>query len=161
MSLIYDIAHNIAKLEEHEYQGRKRQLYVHRKGATRAFGPGHEEIPERYRAFGQPVLIPGDMGTSSYLLAGSARAMGETFGSSCHGAGRIMSRHAAIKQNPASEVVKQLSDRQIYLRAKSRRVISEEAPGAYKNIDEVVEISHLSGIATKVARMRPVGVVKG
>jgi len=161
LRLIYDIAHNMAKLEEHDVDGRKRKLYVHRKGATRAFGPGHPDIPEKYRAVGQPVLIPGDMGTASYLLAGTQRAVEETFGSSCHGAGRRMSRHASIKQNPADKIIAELKHKGIYLQAKSRRVISEEAPQAYKDIDEVVEISHRSGIAKKVARLRPVGVVKG
>ncbi|MGD8922553.1 MAG: RtcB family protein [Candidatus Zixiibacteriota bacterium] len=161
LSLIYDIAHNIAKLEEHEIAGRRRRLYVHRKGATRSFGPGNAAVPERYRQIGQPVLIPGDMGSASYLLVGTEQAMTETFGSSCHGAGRVLSRHAAIRQHPVESVIKELSDQHIYLRAKSRRVISEEAPGAYKNIDEVVDISDQSGIAHKVARMRPIGVVKG
>ncbi|HWR84297.1 MAG TPA: RtcB family protein [Candidatus Deferrimicrobium sp.] len=161
LHLVYDIAHNMAKLEQHEIDGKKRMLYVHRKGATRAFGPGHPDVPERYRAVGQPVLIPGDMGTASYLLVGTNLAMKETFGSSCHGAGRRLSRHAAIRQHPADKVEAELKQRGIYLRAKSRRVISEEAPDAYKDIDEVVEISHRSGIARKVARMRPIGVVKG
>jgi tRNA-splicing ligase RtcB len=161
LRLIYDIAHNMAKLEEHEIDGRKKRFYVHRKGATRAFGPGHPEIPEKYRAVGQPVLIPGDMGTASYLLAGTKQAMTETFGSSCHGAGRRLSRHAAIKQNPADKIISELESKGIYLQAKSRRVISEEAPEAYKDINEVVEISHRAGIAKKVARLRPLGVVKG
>ncbi len=161
LHMIYDIAHNIAKLEEHEVEGKKRMLYVHRKGATRAFGPGHPDVPEKYRSIGQPVLIPGDMGTASYLLVGTEQGMGETFGSSCHGAGRQMSRTAARKRQPADKVVAGLESQGIYLRAKSRRVIAEEAPEAYKDIDEVVEISHKSGLARKVARMRPVGVVKG
>ena len=158
---IYDIAHNIAKLEQHEFEGRRRSLYVHRKGATRAFGPNHPEIPEQYRAVGQPVLIPGDMGTASYLLAGTEQAMAESFGSSCHGAGRTMSRHAAIKRHPARDVIDQLERSGIYLRAKNMRIVSEEAPGAYKDIDEVVEITHEAGLARKVARLRPLGVVKG
>lgn len=161
LGLVYDIAHNIAKFEEHEIDGRKRKLYVHRKGATRSFGPGHIDIPEKYRAVGQPVLIPGDMGTASYLLVGTQKAMQETFGSSCHGAGRVMSRHTSIKQNPADRIIAELESKGIYLQAKSRRVISEEAPQAYKDIDEVVEISHRSGMASKVARLRPIGVVKG
>ncbi len=161
LHLIYDIAHNIAKLEQHEVDGKKRLLYVHRKGATRAFGPGHPEIPERYRAYGQPVLIPGDMGTASYLLVGTEQAMKETFGSSCHGAGRRLSRSRAIKEHPADKVFADLEHRGIYLRAKSRRCVAEEAPGAYKNIDSVIDISHHSGIARRVARLRPLGVVKG
>ncbi len=158
---IYDIAHNIAKLEEHEVGGKKRWLYVHRKGATRSFGPGHRDIPERYRGVGQPVLIPGDMGTASYLLVGTEQAMRDTFGSSCHGAGRSLSRHAARKQHPSGKVFSDMEKRGIYLQAKSRKVISEEAPEAYKNIDDVVEISHRAGIARKVARLKPLGVVKG
>ncbi len=161
LRLIYDIAHNMAKRELHEIDGKPRWVYVHRKGATRAFGPGHRDIPEQYRAVGQPVIIPGDMGTASYLLVGTEQAMRETFGSSCHGAGRQLSRHASVKRYRADDVVRQLEDGGIYLRAKSKRVVAEEAPGAYKDIDEVVEISHNAGIALKVARLRPVGVVKG
>jgi tRNA-splicing ligase RtcB len=161
MHQVYDIAHNMAKLEEHEVDGKRRWLYVHRKGATRAFGPGHPAIPEQYRPFGQPVLIPGDMGTSSYLLAGTDYAMRETFGSSCHGAGRAMSRTAARKQHPADEVMADLRSKGIYLQAKSQRVISEEAPDAYKDINRVVDISDRAGIARKIARMTPLGVAKG
>ncbi|MEW6413206.1 MAG: RtcB family protein [Candidatus Zixiibacteriota bacterium] len=161
MFQIYDIAHNIAKLEEHLVEGKKRWLYVHRKGATRAFGPGHRDIPEKYRGVGQPVLIPGDMGTASYLLVGTEKAMNETFGSSCHGAGRSLSRHAAIKKYPTNKVLSDMQAKGIYLQAQSRKVISEEAPGAYKDIDEVVDISDRSGIARKVVRFKPLGVVKG
>jgi len=161
LQLIYDIAHNMAKREQHEFEGKKRWVYVHRKGATRAFGPGHVDIPERYRHVGQPVIIPGDMGTASYLLVGTEKAMQETWGSSCHGAGRQMSRKASTRQHRADDVYRQLADGGIYLRAKSKRVVAEEAPGAYKSVDEVVEISHKAGIAKKVARLRPVGVVKG
>jgi tRNA-splicing ligase RtcB len=161
LSMIYDVAHNIAKLEEHMIDGKKRFVYVHRKGATRAFNPGSRDIPEQYRAVGQPVLIPGDMGSASYLLVGSERAMLESFGSSCHGAGRRLSRHAAVNAYQADKVTRNLEQQGIYLRAKSRRVISEEAPGAYKNVDEVIEISHNTGIVRKVVRFRPIGVVKG
>ncbi|UCC43353.1 MAG: RtcB family protein [Candidatus Zixiibacteriota bacterium] len=161
MSLVYDIAHNIAKLERHQVGGRDTSLFVHRKGATRAFGPGHPDIPESYRAVGQPVIIPGDMGSASYLLAGTERAMIETFGSTCHGAGRLMSRRQATKQFPADKVRQHLRELNIYLKAASRRGVSEEAPGVYKDIDNVVDVSHRSGIARKVARVRPVGVVKG
>ncbi len=161
LSLIYDIAHNMAKLEEHEVDGRRRRLYVHRKGATRAFGPGHPHVPDMYRKVGQPVLIPGDMSHGSYLLAGTEQAMKETFGSSCHGAGRQMSRKASVKVHRAEKIFSDLEGEGIYLRAKSKRVVCEEAPGAYKNVDEVVEISHRAGIAKKVARLKPVGVVKG
>ncbi|MBU0983312.1 MAG: RtcB family protein [candidate division Zixibacteria bacterium] len=161
MNLVYDIAHNMAKLEEHQYEGRTRRVYVHRKGATRAFGPGHADVPEAYRAVGQPVIIPGDMGTASYLLAGTQRAMDETFGSTCHGAGRLMSRHAANKRFRADTVRAQLHDQGIYLKSASHKGVSEEAPGVYKDINDVVNIAHNSGIARKVVRLRPLGVVKG
>ncbi|MBD3333715.1 RNA-splicing ligase RtcB [candidate division GN15 bacterium] len=161
MHLIYDIAHNMAKLETHTYEGQKRQVYVHRKGATRAFGPGHRDVPEKYRAVGQPVLIPGDMGTASYLLAGTEKAMRETFGSTCHGAGRQLSRKASVKKHRAEEIFAGLEQQGVYLKAKSKRVIAEEAPGAYKNIDDVVAVCDQSGISRLVARMIPVGVVKG
>ncbi len=161
LHIVYDVAHNMAKLEEHQFEGESKLVYVHRKGATRAFGPGNPAIPEQYRKIGQPVLIPGDMGSASYLLVGTQKAMEETWGSSCHGAGRQMSRHAATKRYPTDVVLEKLDHMGIYVRAASRRVVSEEAPGAYKNIDEVVEISHQAGIAKKVARMVPLGVVKG
>ena len=161
LNLIYDIAHNIAKLEEHNVGGEARSLYVHRKGATRAFGPGHDAVPKQYRSVGQPVLIPGDMGTASYLLVGTEQAMLQTFGSSCHGAGRARSRMAARKMHSPEEIVKLLRDKGIHLQAKSKRVIAEEAPDAYKDVDRVVEVSHRSGIARKVARLKPLGVAKG
>ncbi|HOD66260.1 MAG TPA: RtcB family protein [candidate division Zixibacteria bacterium] len=161
LRLVYDIAHNMAKREQHDIGGKKRWVYVHRKGATRAFGPGHRDVPEKYRAVGQPVIIPGDMGTASYLLVGTAQAMRETFGSSCHGAGRRLSRTASIKEHRAEDVIRKLREGGIYLRAKSKRVVAEEAPGAYKSVDEVVAISHHAGITRKVARLTPVGVVKG
>ena len=161
LHLVYDIAHNIAKREQHEVDGALRDLFVHRKGATRAFGPHHPEIPARYRPVGQPVIIPGDMGTASFLLVGTEHAMRETFGSSCHGAGRRLSRTQATKQNRAEDVISQLQDKGIYIQAKSRRCIAEEAPNAYKDIDAVVNISHQAGLAHRVARMRPLGVVKG
>jgi tRNA-splicing ligase RtcB len=161
LHVVYDIAHNMAKLEEHEIEGKRRMVYVHRKGATRAFGPGNPHVPQKYRHIGQPVLIPGDMGNGSYLLAGTERAMRETFGSACHGAGRRMSRHAALKQFSVEKVVALMKERNVYLKAASKRGISEEAPGVYKNVDEVVEITHRAGIARKVARFRPIGVVKG
>ncbi|MBD3258148.1 RNA-splicing ligase RtcB [candidate division GN15 bacterium] len=161
MHLLYDIAHNMAKLEEHEVDGKPRRVYVHRKGATRAFGPGHNAVPQAYRAVGQPVIIPGDMGSSSYLLAGTETAMRETFGSSCHGAGRRMSRRAATKRFKANEVQERMTAAGIYLRAASKRGISEEAPGVYKSVDDVIEVAHNSGIAKKVVRLRPIGVVKG
>jgi tRNA-splicing ligase RtcB len=161
MHLIYDIAHNMAKLETHTYEKQQRRVYVHRKGATRAFGPGHPDVPEKYRAVGQPVLIPGDMGTASYLLAGTEKAMQETFGSTCHGAGRQLSRKASVKKHRAEEIFAGLEQQGVYLKAKSKRVVAEEAPGAYKNIDDVVAVCDKSGISRLVARMTPVGVVKG
>ena len=161
MEIVYDVAHNIAKLEEHEFAGSKQKLYVHRKGATRAFGPGASEIPDKYRSIGQPVLIPGDMGTASYVLVGTKTAMTETFGSTCHGAGRQMSRHAAIKRFRTDDIINNLLDKGIYLKATSRKVIAEEAPGAYKDVDSVVDVTHGAKISLKVAKMRPLGVVKG
>ncbi|NTU41737.1 MAG: RtcB family protein [Nitrospirales bacterium] len=161
MSLIYDVAHNIAKTEEHTVEGKKKKLLVHRKGATRAFPPGHPELPEMYRALGQPVLIPGDMGRASYLLIGTERAMEETFGSTCHGAGRVMSRHQAIKQFRGRAPWREMEDRGVIVRATGRETIAEEMPEAYKDISEVVEVVHRAGISRKVARLRPMGVVKG
>lgn len=161
MEIVYDVAHNIAKLEEHDIEGKRRKVYVHRKGATRAFGPGAPEIPAKYKSFGQPVLIPGDMGTSSYILLGTQNAMTETFGSTCHGAGRIMSRHAAINKFRTDAIINSLREQGIYLKATSRKVVAEEAPGAYKNVDNVVDVTHGAGISLKVAQMRPLGVVKG
>jgi tRNA-splicing ligase RtcB len=160
MNIIYDVCHNIAKLEEHEIEGKRRMVYVHRKGATRAFGPGKKEIPLKYRETGQPVLIPGDMGTESYLLKGTKESE-ETFGSTCHGAGRVMSRHQAIHKWRGEEIVRELKNRGIYVHAASFRVLAEEAPGAYKDIKNVVEVTHGAGISKKVVRLVPLGVVKG
>jgi tRNA-splicing ligase RtcB len=161
MEIVYDVAHNIAKQEEHIVDGKRRKVYVHRKGATRAFGPDNAEVPDKYRALGQPVLIPGDMGTSSYVLKGTDKAMEETFGSTCHGAGRVMSRQAATRKFWGETVISELQSKGIYVKAASRKVVAEEAPGAYKNVDSVVEVTHGAGISLKVARMRPLGVVKG
>lgn len=161
MQIVYDVAHNIAKLEEHEIEGRKRKVVVHRKGATRAFGPGSESIPVEYRNLGQPVMIPGDMGTASYLLLGTEHAMTETFGSTCHGAGRVMSRHEATRRWRGHEVINKLGGMGIYVRAASKHVAAEEAPDAYKNVDDVVRIADGAGISKLVARMTPLGVVKG
>ncbi len=160
-SLVYDIAHNIVKLEKHEVDGKTRTLAVHRKGATRAFPPGHREIPERYRPFGQPVIIPGDMGTSSYLLRGTEEGMKETFGSSCHGAGRVLSRSAAIKKAKGRAIRRELEDQGIFARSAGRTSLMEEMPEAYKDVSAVVEVVHQAGIAKKVARMRPLCVIKG
>ncbi|HWG92218.1 MAG TPA: RtcB family protein [Candidatus Thermoplasmatota archaeon] len=161
MHLVYDVAHNIAKLEEHIVDGRRKKVYVHRKGATRAFAPGHPLIPQDYRSVGQPVLVPGDMGNASYVLAGTEQAMKETFGSNCHGAGRILSRTAATRARRGEEVVAELAERGILVKPASFRVAAEEAPEAYKNVTEVVDVCHGAGISRKVARMKPIGVVKG
>ncbi|HUU28878.1 MAG TPA: RtcB family protein, partial [archaeon] len=155
--LVYDVGHNIAKLETHETGGKKRTVWVHRKGATRSFGPGRPEVPADYRAVGQPVLVPGDMGSASYVLAGTEKAMAESFGSSCHGAGRVLSRHKAIKEARGRSIAKELEDAGIYVLARGKQTLNEEMPEAYKNVDEVVEIVHKAGLALKVARMRPVG----
>jgi tRNA-splicing ligase RtcB len=161
LKIVYDVAHNIAKSEEHIIDGKRREVFVHRKGATRAFGPDSKEIPANYKSIGQPVLIPGDMGTSSYVLLGTEQAMNETFGSTCHGAGRVMSRHAAISRFRAEDIIKKLFDKGIYVKASTRKVVAEEAPGAYKDVDDVVETTHGAGISKKVAKMQPLGVVKG
>jgi len=158
---VYDVAHNIAKFEEHEVDGRRMKLCVHRKGATRAFGPGYEGLPGDYRNVGQPVLVPGSMGTASYVLVGTQTAMTLTFGSSCHGAGRVMSRTKARKQVHGSELRKDLERQGIVVRAGSMRGLAEEAPAAYKDVSRVVEVVHGLGIARKVARLRPLAVIKG
>ncbi|UCF07465.1 MAG: RtcB family protein [Thermoplasmata archaeon] len=161
MEIIYDVAHNIAKREEHVVEGKRREVIVHRKGATRAFGPGRAQVPEKYRSLGQPVLIPGDMGTASYVLIGTDKAMGETFGSTCHGAGRVMSRKEATRRWRGQEVIGRLKNQGIYVRAASQKVAAEEAPDAYKNVDDVVRVADGVGISKLVARMKPLGVVKG
>ncbi|MHA1595451.1 MAG: RtcB family protein [Candidatus Baldrarchaeia archaeon] len=161
MHLIYDVAHNIAKLEEHRVDGKRVKVFVHRKGATRAFPPGHPDIPAKYRRIGQPVLIPGSMGTASYLLIGTPKAMEITFGSTAHGAGRFMSREAAKRRYRGSEVKRRLEQRGILIRAANMKVVAEETPEAYKDIDRVAMVSHKVGIATLVARMVPMGVTKG
>ncbi|MEM2491891.1 MAG: RtcB family protein [Candidatus Bathyarchaeia archaeon] len=161
LKLIYDVAHNIAKIEEHRVDGAIKKVFVHRKGATRAFPPGHSAIPKAYREIGQPVLIPGSMGTSSWIMLGSQRAMEISFGSTAHGAGRYMSRAEAKKRYWGSDVKKGLEERGILVMAASMAVVSEEAPEAYKDVDRVAEVSHALGIATKVARLVPIGVAKG
>ncbi len=158
---VYEVAHNIAKMETHVVDGTARTLCVHRKGATRAFGPGRLEVPAAYRAVGQPVLIPGDMGTCSYVLVGTATAMSDTFGSACHGAGRAMSRRRALKAAQGRDLFEEMRARGVRLRARSKRTIGEEMPAAYKDVSEVVEACHRAGIARKVARLRPLGVIKG
>jgi tRNA-splicing ligase RtcB len=161
MNLVYDVCHNIAKLEEHTIAGKKKKVWVHRKGATRAFPPGHPEVPAVYRAVGQPVIIPGDMGRASWVLVGQPGSMEKTFGTTCHGAGRALSRTAAVKEAAGRRIDKELEARGIIARAQSRKGLAEEQPKAYKNVDEVVDVVHRAGLSKKVARMRPVGVIKG
>jgi tRNA-splicing ligase RtcB len=161
LDLLYDVCHNIAKREQHVVNGQQREVLVHRKGATRAFAPGHPDIPEAYSRVGQPVVIPGSMGTASWLLAGSEGAMRETFGSVCHGAGRRLSRAAAKKGRNARDEQQKLADAGIVVRSESRDGILEEIPEAYKDVDEVIEVVHQAGLARKVARLRPMGVIKG
>jgi tRNA-splicing ligase RtcB (3'-phosphate/5'-hydroxy nucleic acid ligase) len=161
LSVVYDISHNMAKVEEHAVDGGRRKLLVHRKGATRAFPAGREEVPSAYRAYGQPVLIPGDMGTASYVLAGLPTSMERSFGSSCHGAGRRLSRHAAVRAFRYEEVTRSLAGRGIVVRSASREGVTEEAPGAYKDVEEVVRVAEGAGLTRRVARLVPLGVVKG
>ena len=161
MNLIYDVSHNMAKIENHIIDGKTTKLCVHRKGATRAFNPGHPEIPQRYSSMGQPVIIPGDMGTHSYLLAGTQQAMENTFGSTCHGAGRVKSRSEAKRTLDSNQIIKELKTKGIIIRAASRGTIVEEAPQAYKNVNKVVDIVHNSGISRRICRMKPLCVVKG
>ena len=161
LSVVYDISHNMAKVEEHSVDGGRKKVLVHRKGATRAFPAGREEVPSAYRAYGQPVLIPGDMGTSSYVLAGLPTSMERSFGSSCHGAGRRLSRHAAVRAFRYEEVTRGLASRGIVVRSASREGVTEEAPGAYKNVEEVVRVAEGAGLTRRVARLVPLGVVKG
>jgi tRNA-splicing ligase RtcB len=161
MELVYDVAHNIAKIEKYNIDGIERSLCVHRKGATRAFGPGHPALPEKYRKTGQPVIIPGDMGRNSYLLVGTQRAVDETFGSTCHGAGRVKSRTAATRSINAETLLKELSSKGIMVKASGRGTIVEEAPQAYKDVNEVVDVVHNAGLSKRVCRMRPVCVIKG
>ena len=161
MNLVYDVAHNIAKMEPYEVEGKAMQLCVHRKGATRAFPPGHPELPDRYRAIGQPVLVPGDMGRASYVLVGQPGSMEHTFGSSCHGAGRRMSRGAAIRASKGRSIRNELLSRGVIARARGRTGLEEEQPDAYKDVTQVVDVLHAAGISHKVAKLRPVGVIKG
>jgi tRNA-splicing ligase RtcB len=161
MNLVYDICHNIAKKEIHEVNGKKIPVCVHRKGATRAFPPGHADLPGIYRATGQPILIPGDMGTASYVLCGTEQAMKESFGSTCHGAGRRLGRNAAIKAAKGRSIHQELEDKGISVRWKGRSTLMEEMPDAYKNVTEVVDVVHGAGISKKVARLRPMAVIKG
>lgn len=160
LNLLYDVAHNIAKIEEYKVDGENLKLIVHRKGATRAFPPGHSEIPEKYKEVGQPVLIPGSMGTASYVLVGTEKSK-EAWYTVCHGAGRTMSRHAAMRAISGQEVVKNLESKGIIIKCRSPRGIAEEAPLAYKDIDQVVEVVHNAGLSKKVAKLVPLAVIKG
>lgn len=161
LDLIYDVCHNIAKLETHTIGKDERRLCVHRKGATRAFPPHHPDVPTTYQACGQPVLIPGDMGRCSYVLVGTDQAYKETFGSTCHGAGRVMSRHEAKRTAQGRRIAQELESRGIYVRAASHATITEEIPEAYKDVSDVVEVVHGAGIGKKVAKLVPMGVIKG
>ncbi|GAB6269576.1 MAG: RtcB family protein [Smithella sp.] len=161
MRLVYDVCHNIAKIEEFNIGGIMKKLCVHRKGATRAFPAGHEAVPARYRSVGQPVLIPGDMGSGSYVLVGQEKAMSETFGSACHGAGRVMSRTQAIKTSRGRSIARELADRGVLVMAGSKGTLSEEMPEAYKNVQDVVEVMHNAGIARKVAELKSIACIKG
>lgn len=161
MQIVYDVAHNIAKEETHDFKGNDIDVLVHRKGATRAFGPGREEVPLKYREVGQPVLIPGTMGTASYVLHGTQTAMEETFGSTAHGAGRVLSRSKAKKDYNPDDIVNSMESNGIKLKATSKNVIAEEAPGAYKDVDSVVRVSDSTGIAKLVCKVKPLAVTKG
>ncbi len=161
LELVYDVAHNIAKMEEYEVEGQRQTLCVHRKGATRAFPADSPAIPAAYRPVGQPVLIPGDMGRYSYVAVGTQRALDETFGSTCHGAGRMMSRHEAKRRLQGVDLVAELARQGIVVRAADRSLLAEEAPQAYKDVVEVIETVEGAGISRRVARLRPMGVVKG
>ncbi|MDO9532134.1 MAG: RtcB family protein [Deltaproteobacteria bacterium] len=161
LELVYDVCHNIAKIETHTVEGKSRKLCVHRKGATRAFPPHHPEVPEAYRETGQPVLIPGDMGRYSYVLVGTEKALTETFGSTCHGAGRLMSRHQAKKVARGRSIIQELAAQGIIVRGAGRGTIDEEISEAYKDVSGVVDVVHGAGIAKKVARLKPLGVIKG
>ena len=160
LKLLYDVAHNIAKIEKHEVNGKETQLIVHRKGATRAFPPGHSEIPEKHRETGQVVLVPGSMGTASYVLAGTEKSK-EAWYTVCHGAGRTMSRHEAMRRVSGQEVIRQLEKKGIILKCHSTRGIAEEAPSVYKDIDNIVEIVHNAGLSKKVVKLVPLAVIKG
>lgn len=161
LRLIYDVCHNIAKIETHRVDGKERKLCVHRKGATRAFPPHHPDTPVAYKDVGQPVLIPGDMGRYSYVLVGTEQAMAETFGSTCHGAGRVMSRKQAMRVSKGRAIIRELEDQGITVRSASKATVREEIPEAYKDVSQVVEVVSGAGISKKVARLRPMGVIKG
>jgi tRNA-splicing ligase RtcB len=161
LKLIYDVCHNIAKIETHKVAGKEMKVCVHRKGATRAFPPHHPDIPDDYKEVGQPVLIPGDMGRYSYVLVGTEQAMAETYGSTCHGAGRVMSRKQAMKVSQGRAIVRELEDQGITIRSAGKATVREEIPEAYKDVSQVVEVVYGAGISRKVVRLRPMGVIKG
>jgi tRNA-splicing ligase RtcB len=161
MNLVYDVAHNIAKVEKHKVNGKEKSLVVHRKGATRAFPANRDEVPKKYRDLGQPIFIPGSMGTASWVLLGQPNSMNLTFGSTAHGAGRTMSRSKARRNYTESQVKQYLADKGIVVKALTRDGVVEEAPQAYKDVDAIVNVSHDLGIATKVVKLVPVGVIKG
>jgi tRNA-splicing ligase RtcB len=161
LRLIYDVCHNIAKIETHWVDGKERKLCVHRKGATRAFPPHHPDTPLAYKDVGQPVLIPGDMGRYSYVLVGTEQAMAETFGSTCHGAGRVMSRKQAMRVSKGRAIIRELEDQGITVRSAGKATVREEIPEAYKDVSQVVEVVSGAGISKKVVRLRPMGVIKG
>jgi len=161
LEVVYDVCHNIAKLETHEVDGEMKEVCVHRKGATRAFPPGHPDIPLGYREIGQPIFIPGDMGSYSYVLVGTEKAYHETFGSTCHGAGRVMSRRQAKKAAKGRSIENELKEQGIIVRGASRATLVEEIPEAYKDVNNVVQVVHEAGIAKKVVRLKPLGVIKG
>jgi len=161
MSLVYDVCHNIAKFEKHIVDGKEKQVCVHRKGATRALPPRHPQTPKIYQDIGQPVLIPGDMGRYSYVLVGTEQALKETFGSTCHGAGRVMSRHQAVKASKNRNIYREMENRGIIVQSHGRKTMHEEIPEAYKDVSDVVDVVHNAGISKKVARLKPLGVIKG
>jgi tRNA-splicing ligase RtcB len=161
LRLLFDVSHNTCKVETHRVDGRRRELFVHRKGATRAFGPGHESLPAALRPFGQPVLVGGSMGTGSYVLTGEATSEARAFSSACHGAGRAMSRHAALNRWSGRAIVADLAARGVVIRSPSPRGVAEEAPGAYKDVDAVVAAAEQAGLARRVARLRPLICIKG
>jgi tRNA-splicing ligase RtcB len=161
LGMVYDVCHNIATWETHEFEGKMKRVCVHRKGATRAFGPGHEDVPARYRLVGQPVLVPGDMGRYSFVLAGTERAMKESWGSSCHGAGRRLSRKAAVQVAKGRSIFRELQTQGIWVRSDSKLTVAEEIPEAYKDAAQVVNVMEHAGLTRKVARLEPLVVVKG
>ncbi len=161
LETLFDVSHNTCKVEQHKVDGRQRELYVHRKGATRAFGPGHPALPERYRAVGQPVIIGGSMGTGSYVLAGTRESETRAWSSASHGAGRAMSRHQALRRWSGRQLVDELAERGIIIRTRSMRGAAEEAPGAYKDVDQVAEVTEKAGLARRVAFLRPKACIKG